>query len=95
MPTDADQLALLEFLHPDDQINYAECAAIRYTLALIERYRAALEELVEVADLRWDSVLPHPADDPKLWTARMQAAWDNAHVALSPDPAPTETEAKQ
>jgi hypothetical protein len=36
----------------------------------------AVEELLEVANLRGDNDLPHPADDPKLWTARMQDAWD-------------------
>jgi hypothetical protein len=44
--------------------------------------REALEELVEVADLRGDSDLPHPCDDPKLWTARMIEAWDAARSAL-------------
>lgn len=43
----------------------------------------ALEELIEVADLRGDSDLPHPADDPKLWTARMIDAWDGGREALS------------
>ena len=36
----------------------------------------AAEELLEVADHRGDNVLPHPADDTLLWTARMQTAWD-------------------
>lgn len=43
----------------------------------------ALEELIEVADLRGDSDLPHPADDRKLWTARMQTAWDDARAAIA------------
>lgn len=42
----------------------------------------ALEELLEVADLRGDSTLPHPADDSVLWTARMQDAWDEARTAI-------------
>jgi len=42
----------------------------------------ALKELVEVADLRGDSTLSHPADDPVLWTARMQTAWDEARAAI-------------
>lgn len=42
-----------------------------------------LEELLEVANLRGDNELPHPADDPKLWTARMQIAWDEAQQALA------------
>ena len=36
----------------------------------------ALTELLEVGDLRSDTQLPHPSDDPLLWTARMQEAWD-------------------
>ena len=42
-----------------------------------EPVMAAVEELLEVADLRGDTDLPHPADDPKLWTARMQSAIDS------------------
>lgn len=38
--------------------------------------REAVEELLEVAALRGDNDLPAPPDDPKLWTARMQDAWD-------------------
>jgi hypothetical protein len=38
----------------------------------------ALRELVVVAELRGDSDLPHPSNDDKLWTARMQDAWDDA-----------------
>ena len=45
--------------------------------------REALAELVEVADLRGDSTLPSPADDARLHTARMQAAWDAAREALA------------
>ena len=55
-------------------------------LAEVERQAAAamaaLAELVEVADLRGDSDLPHPCDDPKLWTARMITAWEEARAAL-------------
>lgn len=50
--------------------------------ARVLRLENVLTELVEVADLRGDSELPHPADDPKTWTARMQTAWDEAHAAL-------------
>lgn len=45
--------------------------------------REALNELIEVADLRGDSDLPHPSDDPKLWTARMIDAWDGGREVLS------------
>lgn len=48
----------------------------------IERLREALMELVEVARLRGDCELPHPADDPLLWTARMQEAWDVAETIV-------------
>lgn len=59
--------------------------------AQLKRTAEALEELVTVADLRGDAELPHPSDDPKLWTARMQAAWDEArelvceHRAAAPE----------
>lgn len=36
---------------------------------------AAAIELVTVARLRDDNVLPDPTEDPKPWTARMQTAW--------------------
>ena len=42
----------------------------------------ASSELFEVAQLRGDNDLPHPADDPLLWTARMQEAWDELEYAL-------------
>ena len=45
--------------------------------------REALEELLTVADLRGDSSLPKPDEDPVLWTARMQTAWDEARKALA------------
>lgn len=44
--------------------------------------REALQELVEVANLRGDNDLPAPPDDPKLWTARMQDAWLEAETVL-------------
>lgn len=43
-----------------------------------EALLAALYELVTVAGLRGDDCLPHPANDPILWTSRMQEAWDDA-----------------
>lgn len=42
----------------------------------------AVEELLTVAALRGDDQLPHPCDDPILWTARMQEAWDDLREAL-------------
>ena len=42
----------------------------------MEELLAACEELLEVAALRGDNTLPHPCDDPKLWSVRMQTAWD-------------------
>ena len=41
-----------------------------------ETLKKATEELIEVASLRGDNELPHPANDHLLWTARMQDAWD-------------------
>lgn len=41
----------------------------------------AAVEVLEVADLRGDTELPHPANDPKLWTARMQTAWGAPRAA--------------
>jgi len=46
-----------------------------------------MEELKEVADLRGDNDLPHPSDDPKTWTARMQDAWDELAEFLDSSPA--------
>lgn len=45
-----------------------------------------LRELVEVADLRGDKDLPAPADDPRMWTARMRDAWDAADAILADQP---------
>lgn len=42
----------------------------------------ALSELVQVAGLRGDNVLPSPPDDPLLWSARMQTAWDEAERVI-------------
>lgn len=57
-------------------------STIERHIAAMAEYRDALLELVEVADLRGDSQLPHPSDDPLLWTARMQQAWDDARTIL-------------
>ncbi len=46
-----------------------------------ERLREATAELLEVGDLRGDTELPHPANDPALWTVRMQTAWDELRKA--------------
>jgi len=49
----------------------------------VERLVETSAELQEVAALRGDNNLPHPTDDfDKLWTARMQTAWDEHKVAL-------------
>ena len=50
--------------------------------AEVDRLREVATELLKVADLRGDSELPHPADDPIDWTARMQEAWDDLRAAL-------------
>jgi len=53
--------------------------------SLVERLdilRDAVGELLEVATLRGDNNLPSPPDDPLLWTARMQDAWDCLQYAF-------------
>lgn len=40
-----------------------------------------VDELLEVARLRGDDELPHPCDDPKRWTSRMQKAWNELREA--------------
>ena len=52
---------------------------------MVEAHQAlcdSVEELLEVARLRGDNELPHPENDPKLWTARMQTAWDDLQAAI-------------
>lgn len=51
--------------------------------AAAERLIDAAEELLEVARLRGDDDLPHPANDPKTWTARMQEAWNDLPNAVA------------
>ena len=48
-----------------------------------ETLKEAAQELLEVAKLRGDDELPHPSDDPKLWTSRMQTAWQELEAALT------------
>lgn len=60
----------------------ATLAALSAERAEHERTGDALVELVTVAGLRGDNDLPHPCDDPKLWTARMQDAWNAAEDRL-------------
>ena len=59
-----------------------QVAALRGRVAALRKVEDAARELLEVADLRDDTTLPHPADDPKLWTARMQSAWDDIRARL-------------
>lgn len=40
-----------------------------------QRFLNAAVELLAVAEIRGDDELPHPWDDEKPWTARMQDAW--------------------
>ena len=56
---------------------------INHLLGLVKELREVLDELVEVATLRGDNDLPHPANDYLLWTARMQTAWEEAEAILS------------
>lgn len=58
-------------------------------LSALEREKAlreAAKELLEVADLRGDSDLPHPSNEDALWTARMQQAWDEMRLLLTTEP---------
>ena len=59
------------------------------------KLREALVELVEVAELRGDDDLPHPCQDPGLWTARMQTAWDEAHELVDMPARPKGGEGKE
>ena len=59
-----------------------EAEATARLLAASRALWEALRELVEVGDLRGDTSLPHPSDDPITWTARMQEAWDAARQVL-------------
>ena len=51
--------------------------------AELEMQVEAAREVLEVADLRGDTDLPHPADDLKPWTARMRTAWEGLRVILA------------
>jgi len=42
----------------------------------------SIEELLEVAYLRGDNDVPLPENDPRLWSVRMQTAWDEMERAL-------------
>jgi hypothetical protein len=53
--------------------------------AQVENFKLHVGELLEVATLRGDNDLPHPCNDPKLWTARMQTAWDELNDLMQPD----------
>lgn len=59
-----------------------QAAEIERLRARIEELEDALRELIECGDLRGDTSLPHPADDPVTWTARMQDAWDDARSVI-------------
>ena len=61
----------------------AETEALKRERAAMQAVVDAARELLEVADLRGDSDLPHPADDENTWTARMQTAWDDTREALA------------
>ena len=58
----------------------------RPTEEYVRKLEAVVEvakELNEVAYHRGDNILPHPSDDPKLWSARMQDAWDELERTLT------------
>lgn len=81
---DLDTLACPILIMPHDlrALLESENAALKEALARAEAVTDAAVELVEVAELRGDNALPSPCDDPLLWTARMQDAWNYLETAL-------------
>ena len=67
----------------NNEENAVYLASALNALPLLIEVAEAARELLEVAKLRGDNEFQHPADDPKLWTARMQDAWDTADAALA------------
>ncbi len=67
--TNPDRVLLFQY-----RVQTAARNALPHLLDIAE----AFDELVAVGIMRNDHDLPHPADDSKLWTARMQTAWDDA-----------------
>ena len=65
-----------------DDMNYWKARAEKAE-AEHKRLHDAASELLEVASLRGDNDLPHPTDDPKMWTGRMQDAWQDLAEALA------------
>ena len=61
-------------------INSGDDEAVARLVERADEAENALIELVECARLRGDNELPHPCDDPKLWTARMIEAWAEAEM---------------
>ncbi len=57
-------------------------AALLEALKEKEELLDAARELLEVATLRGDTLLAHPAEDARLWTGRMQEAWDELERVL-------------
>ena len=55
----------------------------KQALPLLLELAEAVIELTAVARLREDDVLPKPEDDTKLWTARMQSAWNDIDTVLA------------
>jgi hypothetical protein len=76
----ASQLGHLDALGKHIARLEAENAALRGRVKVLEE---ASEEVLTVADLRGDTDLPHPADDPKTWTGRMAEAWDALRASLA------------
>ena len=72
----SDLDGLLAKYHEAAEQAEAELAAAR---PIIE----VAKELLETADLRGDSVLPLPPDDPKPWSAHAQTVWNALRAALA------------
>ena len=71
---DGDVVKMVNVVDDNDKCNPNGHKWVKYSE--IVKLKDAVEELLEVAKLRGDNELPAPPDDPKLWTARMQEAWD-------------------
>jgi len=85
VPVDAsprDYPGIIDSLRAALATAQAENRALRERVAAADLLDDAVVELLETARLRGDNDLPHPSDDPKSWTARMQEAWDETDAAL-------------
>jgi hypothetical protein len=78
--------AAYEFFAPTPKPAGSTSVAGERISEVVGRVRDAVAEFIEVARLRGDNDLPHPCDDPKLWTARMIDAWGELEAIADEDP---------